>query len=67
MAVGTPSSSDSETDSESLNDLDSRTEPEPRQEPEISTCESAPGTVVFLESGNSDGWISSDVVVDVEE
>jgi hypothetical protein len=33
--------------------------------PEIAVCESGPGTAVFLESGNTDGWIASDVTVDV--
>ncbi|MFC7203298.1 hypothetical protein ACFQJC_07205 [Haloferax namakaokahaiae] len=35
--------------------------------PEISVCESCPGKSVFLESGNTDGWISSDVTVDVTQ
>jgi hypothetical protein len=34
--------------------------------PQIEVCESAPGKVVFLESGNTDGWIASDCSVDVE-
>ncbi|QLH81399.1 hypothetical protein [Halosimplex pelagicum] len=38
---------------------------EPRDRPEISVCEGAPGTSVFLESGNTDGWIASDATVDV--
>ena len=33
--------------------------------PEISACESSPGKTVFLESGNTDGWLSSDVTVEV--
>lgn len=33
--------------------------------PSISICESCPGKAVFLESGNTDGWISSDLTVDV--
>lgn len=37
---------------------------DPGQRPEIAVCESAPGTSVFLESGNTDGWIASDVTVD---
>ena len=50
-------------------DTQSRSEPEstpePRDGPEISLCESCPGTSVFLESGNTDGWIASDVTIDV--
>jgi hypothetical protein len=33
--------------------------------PEISICTSCPGKSVFLEAGNSDGWISSELTVDV--
>lgn len=40
-------------------------EPGPRDGPVIRRCESRPGTSVFLESGNTDGWIASDVTVDV--
>lgn len=32
--------------------------------PEIYVCESCPGKSVFLESGNTDGWIASDTTVD---
>lgn len=35
--------------------------------PEISVCESRPGRSVFLESGNADGWIASDLTLDVSE
>lgn len=35
--------------------------------PEITVCESAPGKTVFIESENTDGWIASDVTVDVLE
>jgi hypothetical protein len=38
---------------------------EPHEEPEISLCESRPGKSVLLESGNTDGWIASDMTVDV--
>lgn len=34
-------------------------EPEPNDKPDISVCESAPGTSVFIESENTDGWIAS--------
>ena len=40
-------------------------EPKPDREPDICVCESCPGTLVFLESGNTDGWIASDLTVDV--
>ncbi|MFB6122267.1 MAG: hypothetical protein ABEJ78_02260 [Haloferacaceae archaeon] len=52
MAAGTQSRSDASS-------------PEPHGRPEISTCESCPGTSVFLEAGNTDGWIASDLTVDV--
>ncbi|MFC6732551.1 MULTISPECIES: hypothetical protein [unclassified Haladaptatus] len=35
--------------------------------PDIVVCETCPGRNVFLESGNTDGWISSDVTVPVLE
>jgi hypothetical protein len=50
MAAGTQSTSDDAT---------------PQERPEIAICESCPGKSVFLESGNSDGWISSELTVDV--
>ena len=33
--------------------------------PEISVCKSRPETSVFLETGNTDGWIASDLTVEV--
>jgi hypothetical protein len=53
--------------------MDAASEPSPertsdteeRHDPEISVCESSPGKSVFLESGNTDGWIASDLTVDV--
>jgi hypothetical protein len=45
--------------------LESSSEPERDDSPEISLCESRPGKSVFLESGNTDGWIASDLTVDV--
>lgn len=53
MAAGTQSRQEHETD------------PDPHQSPDISVCESRPGNAVFLEDGNTDGWIASDVTVDV--
>ncbi|WP_255152475.1 hypothetical protein [Halorarius halobius] len=40
-------------------------EEEPADTPELSVCETSPGTSVFLEAGNTDGWIASDVTVEV--
>jgi hypothetical protein len=45
--------------------VETTSEPNPADSPEISICESRPGKSVFLESGNTDGWIASDVTVDV--
>lgn len=38
--------------------------PESRSGPAISACRSGPETVVFLESGNTDGWIATDWTVE---
>ncbi|ELZ29897.1 hypothetical protein C474_12711 [Halogeometricum pallidum JCM 14848] len=35
--------------------------------PQVSVCESRPGRSVFLESGNADGWIATDLSVSVSE
>lgn len=40
-------------------------ETSPPAAPAVSLCESRPGTAVFLESGNTDGWIATDCAVDV--
>lgn len=53
MATGTKSSAPSDL------------EPAANHGPEIAVCESSPTKSVFIESGNTDGWISSDLVVDV--
>ncbi|ELZ29667.1 hypothetical protein C475_01921 [Halosimplex carlsbadense 2-9-1] len=55
MAAGTQSRFAAEPDVES------------RDRPEISVCEGAPGTAVFLESGNTDGWIASDTTLAVTQ
>lgn len=34
---------------------------------EIAVCEGSPGTYVFIEDGNSDGWIGTDTVVELRE
>lgn len=39
--------------------------PNPVESPAISHCESRPGRAVFLESGNTDGWIASNMTVQV--
>jgi len=44
---------------------DAASEPDPEASPEISICESCPGRTVFLESGNTDGWISTDTTADI--
>lgn len=36
------------------------------ERPDIAVCESMPGRSVFLESGNTDGWIASDAIVAVQ-
>jgi hypothetical protein len=41
------------------------TESDADSRPEVSHCESRPGKSVFLETDNSDGWIASDLTVDV--
>lgn len=53
MAAGTQSHHDGVADTS------------PPVAPAVSICESCPGTAVFLESGNTDGWIASDCTVDV--
>ncbi|WP_169732154.1 hypothetical protein [Halostagnicola larsenii] len=39
--------------------------PEEPATPDISVCRSSPEKTVFLETGNTDGWITSDTIVDV--
>lgn len=53
MATGTQSRGTSGTDVEQ------------QDRPEISVCEGAPGKAIFLESGNTDGWIASDTTYEV--
>ncbi|SDJ79369.1 hypothetical protein SAMN05216226_109102 [Halovenus aranensis] len=43
---------------------DESVEPAPERRPRLTVCESRPGRAVFLEAGNADGWIASDVTVD---
>jgi len=37
------------------------------QDAEICIAQSCPGRTVFSESGNPDGWIGTDLVVEVEQ
>ncbi|MFC4357968.1 hypothetical protein ACFO0N_08415 [Halobium salinum] len=55
MATGTQSNSKANTESTAS------------QTPEVTACETCPGKVVFIESGNNDGWLSSDTVLDVTQ
>lgn len=36
-----------------------------QERPQVSVCESCPGKSVFIESGNTDGWIASDTTQEV--
>ena len=38
---------------------------EPHSTPEISICRTCPERSVFLEEGNTDGWIASDYTVEI--
>ncbi|MFD1600807.1 hypothetical protein [Halobellus rarus] len=38
---------------------------EPDHSPTITVCESRPSRSVFIEADNTDGWIASDLTVDV--
>ena len=40
-------------------------DPATGSQPPVSVCESRPGKFVFLEAGNTDGWISTDTTVDL--
>ncbi|WP_123538371.1 hypothetical protein [Halosimplex salinum] len=55
------------TGTQSHTDADSDAGPEPTADdrPAISACESCPGRSVFIESGNTDGWIASDETLEV--
>ncbi|MFC5135032.1 MULTISPECIES: hypothetical protein [Haloferacaceae] len=43
----------------------SEREPEPDRKPDLTVCEGSPGRSVFIESGNTDGWIAVDDPVEV--
>lgn len=64
MTGGSQSRTGAPTDT---NRRDADEGPNAAHRPEISVCESCPGRSVLLESGNTDGWIATDVVVDVRE
>lgn len=49
----------SQPEDERSNELEENTE--------IGVCEGSPGRYVFIESGNSDGWIGTDTVVEPRE
>jgi len=53
MAAGTQSEPDAEIESQDT--------------PELSVCETEPGKTVFIEAENTDGWIASDLTVDVTQ
>jgi len=40
--------------------------PEELSQPDVTTHETSPDRVVFTESGNSDGWIATDLAVELE-
>ncbi|MFD1686091.1 hypothetical protein [Halobellus litoreus] len=52
-----PASTQSRTDSLSASEAD--------RTPSITVCESHPSRSVFIEADNTDGWIASDLAVDV--
>jgi len=47
--------------------MDSPDGTEAGDEEEIYIAESCPGRTVFSESGNPEGWIGTDLVVEVEQ
>ncbi|MFB6121777.1 MAG: hypothetical protein ABEJ68_11760 [Halobacteriaceae archaeon] len=44
-------------------DADTASQEKPER-PSVAACESCPGRTVFVEDGNSDGWIASDLTVE---
>lgn len=50
---------------ESRTHVEGEPEPDRAARPGISTCETCPGKTVFIESDNTDGWIASDLTVDL--
>lgn len=45
---------------------DAPRDPDDESDVAVSACETRPGRVVFTEEGNSDGWIATDLTVEVE-
>lgn len=41
--------------------------PSPETDPVVHVCETCPGRAVFVESGNTDGWIATDLTVDLDQ
>lgn len=39
----------------------------PDGRPEVSCCDGCPGRTVFIEAGNTDGWIATELTVEVPE
>ncbi|WP_254537410.1 hypothetical protein [Halomarina litorea] len=47
--------------------MTSRAAPADDDEIRVTACTTCPGRTLIAEEGNTDGWLSSDLVVDVEE
>lgn len=39
----------------------------PDGRPDVSCCDGGPGRTVFIEPGNTDGWIATDLTVEIPE
>lgn len=59
-------SRESEADADAASGEQTPPPSEPSDEPAISAYSTTPERKVFTESGNGDGWISTDVTVEVE-
>ena len=46
---------------------DRTTTPTSETDPVVPVCETCPGRAVFVESGNTDGWIATDLTVDLDQ
>lgn len=42
-------------------------EPEPEQEFRATACSTSPDRTLLVEEGNCDGWLSSELVVDISD
>lgn len=49
----------------SQSERDTTLDQPPTPQTDINAYESRPGRLVFLEDGNTDGWIATDLVVDL--